>query len=198
MTTPKTEHKSRKPEATPHPTFQSDVPSSFTHETAPLASSPIVAACDRLTQKLEELTTLVRQQIQTGQQMPESTSTGLGTAPRNPSPPTPPNAGDSEATRFQSAGTLGAETPPFTSGSARASARQLTDVFARSRDAWQEQAAELQRALEAIMEFLENEANAAANAPKVDVNNILSRLQNLEEEQNNLRSQLSLTRWSPA
>ena len=75
-------------------------------------------------------------------------------------------------------------------------ARRLVDTFSRSRDAWQEQAASLQQSLEAIMDFLERQAEAAA--PKVDAAEIMSRLRNLEEEQQNLQSQFNNNRWGPS
>jgi hypothetical protein len=74
-------------------------------------------------------------------------------------------------------------------------ARRLVDTLSRSRDGWPEQAASLQQSLEAIMDFLEGQAGAAA--PKVDAAEIMSRLRNLEEEQQNLQSQFNNNRWGP-
>jgi hypothetical protein len=71
-------------------------------------------------------------------------------------------------------------------------ASRLLDTFARAQAGWPEQAADLRQALDAVMEFLENQAAAAP--ARLDLSDILARLQNLEEQQKNLQSQFSASR----
>ncbi len=71
-------------------------------------------------------------------------------------------------------------------------ASRLLDTFARAQAGWPRQAADLRQALEAVMEFLENQA--AAVPSRLDLSDILARLQNLEEQQKNLQSQFSANR----
>jgi hypothetical protein len=71
-------------------------------------------------------------------------------------------------------------------------ARSLADTLSRSGQSWPEQAAGVQQALEGVMTYLENQAATAA--PKVDLDGILSRLKDLEEQQQNMQSQFNNNR----
>jgi hypothetical protein len=120
-------------------------------------------------------------------------------APGNPPPGRPDTQPGQDAGPFAQEGNGGENAgAPGDGGMAAVAgnARRLVDTFSRSRDAWQEQAASLQQSLEAIMDFLERQAEAAA--PKVDAAEIMSRLRNLEEEQQNLQSQFNNNRWGPS
>jgi hypothetical protein len=216
MNTPKVEHKIRKTESAHRSTPHHDAGSAAPESTA-AASITMIEACDRLSGKLDELTTLIREQVQAGQQMQSAESTGSiesETAaglpiridmvsqnqikPRPQADLHPTDSGEP----VRDAGSTSLDTTDRinrggTTGMAE-NTRRLIDTLSQSRDGWQEQAADLHRALEAVMDFLETQAAAATAAPKIDVAEIMNRLRNLEEEQRNLRSQISLTRWSPA
>jgi hypothetical protein len=175
-----------------------------TPETQTTASATIIEACDRLAQKLDELTSVVREQVQDRQQtsasgVPASDASRAlsqpaldgrvrGALPLDGENPNASGPGHPENTGLDA---------PSTNGTAAVAdkARRIIDTLSRSRDDWQTQAAGLQQALEAMMDFLEGQAAAA---PKVDVSDIMSRLRTLEEEQQNLRSQLSVNRWGPS
>jgi hypothetical protein len=67
----------------------------------------------------------------------------------------------------------------------------IFDKLAQAAGAWQEQAEASRRALDAIMDYLENQPLP----PKVDLDGILSRLRGLEERQQNPQSQVNNSRW---
>jgi t-SNARE complex subunit (syntaxin) len=208
-----TEHKIRN-HISAHPTATESEMAAAASETQAAASPAMVEACDRLSQKLDEVTAIIKEQLQAWQQIPElagSNSGGNETAahPAVDSPATQgipisrtPESGNFEINPTQETASLAsAKTGASeTNGSAAVAerARHLIETLSRSRDGWQEQAASLQQALEAIMDFLEGQAAATAATPKVDVTEIVSRLRNLEEEQQNLRSQMSVNRWGPS
>jgi hypothetical protein len=195
--------------------------------------------CDRLTQKLDEVAGLVREQIEAGRQphppptprvanpgtevnrareteATEEVSSGEG-ALRQPHVGQPGGAragqeeystaatpaSTPEANSDPSAATQGRDDADGPGESARGTgvaapawnAGRIIDTMARSRNDGREQAAETQQALEAIMAHLESQAASAA--PKVDVADIMTRLRDLEEQQQNLQSQFSNNRWSP-
>jgi len=210
-----TEHKIQKHISAHHPATESDTAAAAT-ETQSDASTTMIEACDRLSQKLDEVTAIIKEQIQAWQQIPELAGSNSGgsetavhlavdspTTDRAPLDPQISKALGSEGPEIQQSQNAAASTSTGaseTNGSSVVAerARQLIETLSRSRDGWQEQAASLQQALEAIMDFLEGQAAAVAAAPKVDVAEIVSRLRNLEEEQQNLRSQMSVNRWGPS
>jgi polyhydroxyalkanoate synthesis regulator phasin len=75
-------------------------------------------------------------------------------------------------------------------------ASRVADAISRAQSAGQEQAASMQQALEAIMAHLETQAASATL--KVDVADIMSRLRDLEEQQQSIQSQFSSNRWGPS
>jgi len=106
----------------------------------------------------------------------------------------------------QDAGARAQEEPPAASASAPPAgapesggpapdASRLIDTIARSLNGWQEQAAGTQQTLEAIMAYLESQAADAA--PKVEVAGIMSRLRDLEVQQQNLQTQFNTNRLGP-
>jgi hypothetical protein len=214
MTNQKTDHKSRKPTSTNHPASASDI-TAAAPEGQTTASSTMIAACDRLAQKLDEVVGLVREQTQAWRQIrepaapdssrranpahPASDAQVMERVPLVDQPSRMPQPTLAEIEPRQSAGPRAQDEmdSPGDEGMAAVAenARRLVDTISRSRDGWQEQAAGLQQALEAIMDFLEAQATTAA--PKVDVADIMSRLRNLEEEQQSLQSQFSTNRWGP-
>jgi hypothetical protein len=206
MTNPKTDHKSKKPTSTNPPASGSALAAAPERQT--IASATMIEACDRLAQKLDEVAGIVREQIQAWHQIREPAAPDAGARERVPladqaskrpqtaraeiEPGQGAGARAQDQTDGESAGAPGTEGL----GSATENARRLVDTISRSRDGWQEQAAGLQQALEAIMDFLESQAANAA--PKVDVADIMNRLRNLEEEQQSLQSQFSTNRWGPS
>jgi len=177
----------------------------------------MIEACDRLTQKLDEVAGLFRQQIQTWTQIREPALADSGAreipddpgadaqtservsladqARRKPQPQRsviePGQGAGSSMQEEIGLGTAGAPKDDGLAGMAE-NARRLVDTFSHSRDGWQEQADSVRQSLEAIMDFLERQAAAAS--PKVDAAEIMSRLRNLEEEQHNLQSQFNNSR----
>jgi hypothetical protein len=212
-----TEHKIRKHISVHHPATESDM-AAATSETQSDGSTTMISACDRLSQKLDEATAIIKEQIQAWRQIPETAapnSGGIETAAHLPvdSPTTERAPLDAQISKVLTSedpeiqGSQDAASPTSTSTGVSDTngatvmperARQLIETLSQSQDAWQEQAASLQQALESIMDFLEGQAAAAAATPKVDVAEIVSRLRNLEEEQQNLRSQMSVNRWGPS
>jgi len=234
MTNPKTEHKNRKAAPANHADARrvaDHAPGSNTS-----ASSALIEACNRLSQKLDEITGLIREQLEAGrdvhQTAPPSSadrataageSTGVLTAeraatahePRKPEQPghgsetksnqdqresaPPPGPITAPALEQPAAGTTSTPPPqePGAGGQGTTSAgvSRLIDTLTHSRNGWQEQAADLSRALEAIMVFLENQATTTA--PSVDISGIMDRLKDLEEQQQRLQSQLNTNRWGP-
>jgi hypothetical protein len=215
MTNPKTDPKIRKPISTSHPDSHDDI-AAASPEGQTTASATMIEACDRLTQKLDELTGIVREQIQERHQFREPAAIDsseretpaypaidpqvMERVPLSNQAPRRPQPARSEIESGQRAGSRAQEdtgTPgPDGMAVATENARRLIDTLSRSRDGWQEQAAGLQQALEAIMDFLESQAATAS--PKVDVGEIMSRLRNLEMEQQTLQSQFNTNRWGPS
>jgi hypothetical protein len=218
MTNPKADLKSGKPTATPHPARRA---AAAAPETQTNASTTMIEACDRLGQKLDEVASLFRQQIEAGRQTRPSAAphssggeTAVNLAVDAQAAEGVPLAGEAEEktqparragtqdsqqeyssaraqdeTEGASAGARGED------GLAAADARRLVDTISRSRNGWQEQAAGVQQALEAMMAYLESQAASATS--KVDVADIMSRLRDLEEQQQSLQSQFSNNRWGP-
>jgi hypothetical protein len=178
----------------------------------------MIEACDRLAQKLDEVVVIVREQIQAMQrhrepaapesgvrQTPAHVATEDQAAERLPlaeQAPVRTQQGRPKIQRRQDDGSRALDESNGESAGATddagmaalaGNAGRLVDTFARSRDGWQEQAAGLLQSLEAIMEFLEGHAAT----PKVDAADIMSRLRNLEEEQQSLQSQFNTNRWGP-
>jgi hypothetical protein len=71
-------------------------------------------------------------------------------------------------------------------------ARRLVDGLSSSRNSWEQSLADLRQAVDAIMEYLENQAATAL--PATDLSDILERLKQLEEEQKNLQSRFNNSR----
>jgi hypothetical protein len=163
----------------------------------------MIEAFDRLGQRLDQVSAAVAEQVQALQQMRgplapslspdfvEDTRLNRQIASGTQNPRIPESQGSEIALSGQD-GTTAPGTGHGTAALAE-NARRLVDTLSRSRDDWQAQAADLQQALGAIMDYLENQA--AANTTKSDLNEIMSRLRNLEEEQRNLSSQFNTSRW---
>jgi hypothetical protein len=171
----------------------------------------MLEACDRLGEKLDNLAALAQALAEAWQrnQGPSGAGPVVGESPpgavsprREPSPA--PGAGETSGERRPGPGSeAGLDQPESraaapsleaNAGGAAAApdASRLLDTFARAQAGWPEQAADLRQALDAVMEFLENQA---ATAPqRLDLSDILARLQNLEEQQKNLQSQFSANR----
>jgi hypothetical protein len=171
----------------------------------------MLAACDRLGEKLDNLAALFQALAQSWPpgQGPAGAGPGAGTAAAGPVSPWPgplPAPGPGETSRENQPGPgheagfsqqYNPADAPGRGGSAGApgaapDASRLLDTFARAQAGWPQQAADLRQALEAVMEFLENQA--AAVPARLDLSDILARLQNLEEQQRNLQSQFSVSR----
>ena len=215
MTNPKTDHKSRKATSTNHPVSHSDI-AAAAPEGQTTASTTMIEACDRLAQKLDEVAGLVREQMQawqpirepaasdpSGRETPASPAVDVPVRERVPladQTPRRPQPAPQEMEPGQGAGSReqDATAAPEDKGMAAVAenARRLVDTLSRTRDGWQDQAASLQQALGAIMDFLEGQAANAA--PKLDAAEIMSRLRNLEEEQHSLQSQFNTNRWGPS
>jgi hypothetical protein len=214
MTTPKTEPKIRK--HAHHANSYSDSPEAAS-DAQTMQSTTMIEACDRLGQKLDEVTAIIREQALAWQQIREpigANSSGdeipgrpnVNDRPMESHPLAAKSSNGPEPERLEIGAAQNAEPPADLTGAPSATgaatmaeqARRLVDTLSTSRDGWQEQAADLQQALESIMDFLERQNAAAAAAPKVDIADIISRLRNLEEEQQNLRSQISINRWGPS
>jgi hypothetical protein len=231
MTNAKTDHINRKSTSTSHP----ERAAIHSRDGQTKASTTMIEACDRLTQKLDEVAGLVREQIEAGRQTrppatPRSSvsETAINRAGADPAIESVAPAGALEKTQpaqraengQQEYGTgapsvavpqtgpeQGAVLTQDNEGGTRMDARgddgpattldasRLVDAISRSENGWREQAAEAQQVLDAIMGHLESQAASAT--PKVDVADIMSRLQNLEEQQQSLQSQFSNNRWSP-
>jgi hypothetical protein len=230
MTNPKADHHNCKPTFTPHP---SRPPITTASERQTNASSNMIEACNRLSQKLDEVAGLVREQMETGRQTHSQTApNSIGreieissdvddqaTAHDALAEKTQPGPSDvtdisqqdyraiaspvatAQTTPNQGVVARGQDEKNSVSADARgdgvevADTSRLVDTISRAQNVWQEQAAAGRQALEAIMSHLENQA--ASNTPKVDVADIMSRLRELEEQQQNLQSQMSSNRWSP-
>jgi len=171
----------------------------------------MIEACDRLGEKLDQLASLAQALAQAwpqdrgpsgaspGARAPAdgavarapavSGAPGAEEAPRDRRPGPGPETGHSQQEHSA------APPAPAANGGAPDAGtdpRHLVDTLARSQGAWPEQAADLREALEAVMAFLEKQAASAP--PRLDLSDILGRLQNLEEQQKNLQSQISLNR----
>jgi hypothetical protein len=206
MTNATTEHKIRQSTSPHHPTSR---------EGQTAASTTIIEACDRLGQKLDEVASIMREQLQAWQQIlqpaaPNSGARGIADNPAldpkaAPGPSVAQSAGSSQAgsPQFPPGQFDGRNAPdraggesagaPGRNGTAQESVDRLIDTLTRDGTGWQEQAAGLQQALAAIMEYLEGQSVT----PKVDVADIMNRLQNLEQEQQSLQSQFNNNRWGP-
>jgi len=166
-------------------------------------------ACERLGEKLDNLAALAQALAQAWQpnQGPANAGPGAGGAAAGPASPRPepspaPGAGETPRESQSGPGREAAfsqqhspvPAPDGEAGAAGAApdASRLFDTFARAQAAWPQQAADLRQALQAIMEFLENQAAAAPT--RLDLSDILARLQNLEEQQKNLQSQFCANR----
>ena len=168
----------------------------------------MIDACDRLGQKLDEVTGIVREQIEAWRQIrePAPLRPADGQALTGAAPAGSPEAeadrqttGQPAVPENEPAKGAGVKVRDETGGESMAAvardARRVVDTFSRSRSDWQEQADGLRQALEAIMAYLENQAaNAAA---KVDVAEMMSRLRDLEEQQQSLRGQINNNRMGP-
>jgi len=184
MTNPKTDHKSKKPTTSEHSGASRAAATAPERQTN--ASVAMIEACDRLGQKLDEVTGLVRQQVEAWRQIrPSAAPPAEGTSHAGPrAQESPPDESASAApTDAPGSGGLAATSE---------GANRLVDTLARSRNGWQEQAAGVQQTLEAIMAYLEGQA--AATATKVDVDGIMSRLRDLEASQQSLQSQFNTNR----
>jgi len=251
MTHQKAEHKIKKTAATIHPARPPALaaPARPIHE-----SSTMIEACDRLGGKLDEIASLVREQIAAGQRsgppevpQPPARENAISRAVTTPveqrvasgaTPPSPPalanlpapqvataQTEENQEQRRETTGPLPAdftarrELPPFQKAGVRPKdqsskgnvpgvppavpegeglaamaqgARRLVDRLADSGAGWPEPAAGMQQALEAVMAYLENQA--ANVAPKFDADAIMSRLRDLEEQQQALQSQFNVSR----
>jgi hypothetical protein len=185
MTNPKTDHKGRKPAATPHPG----------------ASTAVIEACDRLGQKLDQVASVVREQIEAWKQIreasashPDAAETRIRPAAEAQLPERVP-----QGARVQDEAQGPSANPPAAEDGGLAAmaqdARRLADTLSQSRDGGQEEAAGVRQALEAIMDYLEGQAAKAA--PKADETDIMSRLRDLQEQQQSLQNQVNNNRWGP-
>jgi hypothetical protein len=200
MTNPKTEHKIRKPTATTHPIRPAPVAAP---ERPPSASANMIEAFDRLGQKLDEVAGLFREQVEVWRQIrPPAAQAGPAAEPRfryietaTPAPAATPQTGQLLERRREAAATL--PDAPAEGGLAAMAeeANRLVDTLSHAGGGWPEQAAGVQQALESIMAHLENQAAAAP--PKLDLEGIMSRLRDLEEQQQNMQSQFNNNRWGP-
>jgi hypothetical protein len=205
MTNPKTDHKIRKPTETRHSSASRAAAPTPERQTS--ASATMTEACDRLGQKLDEVTGLIREQLDSWRPIrppaapPPTATPAAGTVTE---PNGPPAQGEIQAD--QGAGASAQESPSGetapappagTSEAGRLAARaleasRLVDTLARSRAGWQEHAAGMQQALEAVTAYLESQAATAA--PKLEVEAIMSRLKDLEERQQALQTQFNTNR----
>jgi hypothetical protein len=129
-------------------------------------------------------------QAEPGREQRRDSATNQGSETGAQAAPAPPrDAGAWDQDEPQDA----PEAPDLTATAAGAS--HLVDTLARTGGGWPEQAAGVQQALESIMAYLENQAATAA--PTVDVAGIMSRLKDLEEQQQTLQSQFNVNRWGP-
>ena len=199
MKTTTSNHKSKEPTAGHHFPVHSDIAGAAPESTA-TPSNTMVEACDRLAEKLDEVAGIFREQLQAWQQMREpaaailnqhelAPSPALASSLMGPSsnqvPALPPRQTDEPSGPADQSIAITAE-----------NARRLADTLSLSRDAQRQQMDNLRQSLEAIMEFLERQAAEAA--PKLDASEIMSRLQNIEEQQQNLQSQFNTNRWGPS
>jgi hypothetical protein len=170
-------------------------------------------ACERLGEKLDNLAALAQGLAEAWQQnrAPSGASPAAGnaaagadsrgreawSAPGGGETPGERRPGGHETDDSQEENSPAATGPAAGAGGANRApdTSRLVDTLARAQGGWPAQAADLRQGVEAIMEFLENQAAAAA--PGLDLSGILARLQNLEEQQKNLQSQLSVNRWGP-
>jgi hypothetical protein len=221
MPNPKTDHHANKPTTAPH---QGKRSASAAPEKQSHASASMIEACDRLGQQLEDLASLVRGQIEAGRQSAIHSSAEAQATERVPAaepggkmqigarpstqnsqqeysgatPQTGPDQDVGTQARSEAAA-ANAGAPPSgargENGLAAADASRLADTISRAQNTSQEQAAGMQQALEAIMAHLESQAAGATL--KVDVADIMSRLRDLEEQQQSLQSQFGNNRWGP-
>jgi hypothetical protein len=205
MKNPKTDQKNSKSTTTANPEGRPAAAS----ERQTIASATMIEACDRLGGKLDEMAGIVREQIEAWRQIHEPAAPNPGgiESPADPSgfvraPVESSEAGGDRNPKGPLEGretgpdkTAGDETGAESMTALAEGARRLADTLTQTRSGWPEQAAGIQQALEAIMAYLENQAAAAA--PQVDTADIIKRLKDLEEEQENLQSQLNNNRWGP-
>jgi hypothetical protein len=213
MTHETTDHKIRK-STSPHHTTSHEAVSADAREGEIAASATMIEACDRLGQKLDEVAGIVQEQFLAWQQIQQSSGLNAGARERQTDPAHDNLApaswvdasrgasqpGGSEIDRGQFVGASGPNQTggggagaPGYGGTAAETVRRLVDTLTSSGNGWEEQAASLQQALAGIMEYLEGQTAA----PKADVADIMSRLRNLEEEQQSLQSQFNNNRWGP-
>jgi hypothetical protein len=174
----------------------------------------MLEACERLGEKLDNLAALAQGLAEAWQQnrapsgaSPAAGDAAAGAVARGREASSAPGGGEPPGERRPGGGHETGDSqeekspappgPAAGAGGANGApeASRLVDMFARAQGGWPAQAADLRQGVEAIMEFLENQAAAAA--PGLDLSGILARLQNLEEQQKNLQSQLSVNRWGP-
>jgi hypothetical protein len=222
MTNPKTDHHASKPASAPH---QNKHVAASAHEKQIDTSTSMIEACDRLGQKLDDLASLVREQIEARKQTTSNHAEEAQKTERVPSmdrggkmqpgqqvarqSPQPEDGAASPRTRPTQDAAARAQSE---SGSASAGglptgaqrdaspsamdANRVADTISRAQNAGHEQAASMQQALEAIMSHLESQT--ASVTSKVDVADITSRLRDLEEQQQSMQSQFSSNRWGPS
>ncbi len=221
MTNPKTDHHTSKPTSTPHTAKRA---AASAQEKQSHASASMIEASDRLGQKLDDLASLVRKQLEAGRQSAASVATDAPAPERAHAPDerrklqaasrggiensqqqpgvamlqAGSGEGPGPGVQNKSGGPNAGAPPTDAIGGgtfALADAGRLADTIARARNTSQEQAASMRQALEAIMAHLESQADGATL--KVDAADIMSRLQDLEERQQSLQSQFSSNRWGP-
>jgi hypothetical protein len=177
-------------------------------EKQPPAGDGTVAALDRLGEKLDRTAALLERQLEAWKQTP-----AIGD--RRPAPEEapartaihapeagrevstdgtrvgPPVAPRPATTETQNENIPAAPPgPPAETANLAGDTRRLLDRLSRSQNGWRDPLTDLRQAVDAIMEYLENQA--AASPPPVDVSDILSRLKNLEVEQKNLQTRLNI------
>jgi hypothetical protein len=153
----------------------------------------MIEACDRLGQKLDALAGLFREQMpswQPGGAATARAATAKEAPPTIPACPAEPMVAPSQEQPRAAAATL----PPtgVTPDPQSGHAASLAEALSRSSHDWQEQSSQVQQALEGIMAHLEKQAATAP--PQVDVAGILTRLKDLEEQQQNMQSQFNNNR----
>jgi hypothetical protein len=222
MTNAKTDHHASKPTSASH---QGKRAAATAQEKQTDAPTSMIEACDRLGQKLDDLASLVRAQIEAGKQTAGIRAKALQKMERDPSMERgrkmPPGSRAATQSPQPDAGAVTAQTGPDQDASARAQiesggagvgvlpsgaqrdagpsamdASRVADAISRAQNAGQEQATSMQQALEAVMAHLESQAASATL--KVDVADIMSRLRDLEEQQQSMQSQFSSNRWGPS
>jgi hypothetical protein len=222
MTNPKTDHHASKPTPAHH---QEKRAASDRQEKQTDTSANMTEACDRLGQKLDDLANLMRVQIEAGKQTTGNRAEEVQKAERLPSmergrkmqtgrrgatqstqpddgavtDQTGPDQDDGARAQSEPGGAIVGALPSGAQRNASPSAMdasRVADAISRAQSAGQEQAASMQQALEAIMAHLETQAASATL--KVDVADIMSRLRDLEEQQQSIQRQFSSNRWGPS